>query len=155
MTRRVEIDPGDQPIPGLLVELHVVMALLQQLNEFAGVGVKLHRRKEMEVAFEASDADQSSQGDVTGFEDAAVLSDELLFGHAANDARLWIAAPEDIVHPLVGPKIHDRLAVMRPGAVVAAHAVFIKHGLDLALETEAAGRAVPGLDLARRAGRRD
>ena len=39
----VEVDPGNQPVPGLGVELDVVMALLEHLDQFAGAGVPLQR----------------------------------------------------------------------------------------------------------------
>ena len=52
----VQIDPGDQPVPGFGVELDVVMPLLEHLHKLRGVGVELHRLEHVVIAFDAGAA---------------------------------------------------------------------------------------------------
>ena len=37
----VQVDPGDEPVPCLRIQFHIVVALLQHLHQVARVGVKL------------------------------------------------------------------------------------------------------------------
>ena len=45
VVRRVEVDPGHQVVPRLVVEFDIMMALFQHLDEFAGIGMKLQRHQ--------------------------------------------------------------------------------------------------------------
>ena len=58
MRRRVQVDPGDQPVPRFGVEFDVVMALFEQLDQLGGIGVVFPRRKHVGVAFDGRRADE-------------------------------------------------------------------------------------------------
>ena len=118
----VEIDPGDEVVPGLGVEFHIVVAALEHLHQFAGVDMIFQGFLHMIIAFRAGAAHERMQGDV-GFGEIVVTV------------------------LLVGGEVGHRLAVNRLGAVlVATHAVFVQHRLHLAFEIKAAGRSIPWRD---------
>jgi hypothetical protein len=66
VTRAVQIDPGDQPVPGLVVQFHCVMPLLQHLDQFAGVGIVLARPQQVRIVLDVHAADVRDQGFVGG-----------------------------------------------------------------------------------------
>jgi len=120
----VQVDPGHQPVPRLGVQLDVVMAFLQQLNQLADRSVVLQRLLQVIIALRARTAHERVQGDVRGREIAPA----------------WLG---------LGCEIRQRPAVVLTLTVVAADAVAVQHRLDLAFEAESAHRAVPGRDRGR------
>ena len=67
MLRHIHIDPGDDPAPGLVVKLHAVMAFLEQLHQFTGIGMELKRDEAVVVPFRPVAADVGMQGTITVF----------------------------------------------------------------------------------------
>ena len=120
----VEVDPGDQAVPLFGGELHALVALLEVLIEVGGGGVELQGREDVVVALGAVAADVGVQGDVGAAE----------------------AVPAAGAVGEVGDLLADGVGGLGL-AVVAADALAVEDGLDLAVEAPAARRAVPGLNL--------
>ena len=55
--RRVEVDPGIEPVPPLLVKLHAVMAFPEQLDERTGGNVVFHRIEHFQFTLGAGPSD--------------------------------------------------------------------------------------------------
>ena len=119
VVRNIQVDPGHQPVPGLGVQLDVVMPFVQQLDQFAGRSVVLQRLLQVIIALRARTAHERVQGDV----------------------RRRKIAPAGLA---LGREIRQRLALVLTLPVVAAHAIAIQDRLDLAFEAEPARRSVPG-----------
>ena len=64
MVRRVQVDPGDQPVPRLTVQYDTMVALAKHLHELCRVGVVLHWHEHVVVAFQAWTTDKPVQGHV-------------------------------------------------------------------------------------------
>jgi hypothetical protein len=117
----VQVDPRDQAVPGLGVKPNAPVALAEHLDQLAGIGVVLQRRRQVVIALGARPADVRVQGHVGRREAAPAL--------------------------LAAAEVRHRLAALSLRAVVAGDAVLVQHGLDLALEAEPARRAAPRADL--------
>ncbi len=122
MSGDIQIDPGDEAVPGFLVQLDVVVALVEDLDEVTGVGVELHGCEEVVIALGSVSPDEGVQGDVG-------LRKSGAHGSACDGG--------------IG-EVGGRVL-----SVMASHAVFVESGLDLAEETEASLRPVPVLGLGR------
>lgn len=127
--RRIQIDPGDQPVPCLRVELDVMVSLPHNPDQLRGVGVKFLRRQHVQVALESADAHKLPQGQVRRLEDPAVFAKQLVLGYAANRPTVDIAFRVDDVGALVAPQIQRRGAVRTALAVVAADTVPVLSGM--------------------------
>ena len=57
----VQVDPGDQPVPGFAIQLDAVMPLLQHLNQFAGVGMILAGPQQRDAVLDVHAADERDQ----------------------------------------------------------------------------------------------
>ena len=49
--RNIQIDPGNQAIPRLVIEANPVMSLTEQLDQFTRAGMILERFLQMVIAF--------------------------------------------------------------------------------------------------------
>ena len=117
----VQIDPGDQPIPGLRVQLHVVVALLQHLHQFARVGVVLARHVQPHVVLDIHAADQRDQRLVGGRVPHLAIAEQLVlrlcraerFGQSRNSGSSRLAPNFDSGSPgspgrkPFGPQVGD------------------------------------------------
>ena len=145
MSRRIHIDPGDDPVPGLGIKLHAVVALCQQADQVRLVGVIVTRRQHVRVTLDRGVADVLLKRDVGGREMGAFYIGIL--------RRLRMNIRPEC-------QVSNRLAItpspFRPG-VVAANAEPVEHGLNLAIETKPAHGSVPRFDRRRRSayGRRE
>ena len=160
----VQVDPGDQPVPRFGIELDAIMALLEHLHQFAGVGVILARHVQPHVVLDVHAADVRIQH-VIGrrVERPAVARATCVrLGTAANRSFISrsagssrLAPKYDSGKPFVirkeafGAQIGQRPALLARPAVVAAHAILVQHRLHFALEVEPPRRPIPGLDLHR------
>ena len=120
------------------------MALAEQLDQRAGVRVVLARREQAHIVLDADAAHVRDQRLVGG----------RVFHHAAEVLQHLRMQPLDVeLREPLAPVVRDLLLrpQIGPGrpAVVAGCTMPVQHRLHLAGEVEAAGRAVPGLDLAR------
>ena len=129
----VQINPGDQMIPRICGQGHAVVALLQNLDQLAGVSVPLTGIVQAEITFVARPAHVAMQVEIRNRESIP--------------GRGWREA-------IRVAKIRHHIG--RPAcATVAAGAILIEDRLHFAQETEAAFRAVPRRDRVRAFARRD
>ena len=77
VARAIEVDPRDEAVPGLRIELHPAVAFAQHLAQLGRVRMELHGGQRVEIALEASDAHVLPQRDVGGTEDTGVLPEEV------------------------------------------------------------------------------
>ncbi len=59
--RAVQVDPGNQPVPGLGVQLHLVVSLRKHLDQLRGIGVELHGLEQVVIAFDSRTSDVAVQ----------------------------------------------------------------------------------------------
>ena len=124
--RNVEIDPGVQLPPFVAGQLDVVVALLQHLDQDTGIGFVFRRLGHVVVRLVTGPPDIPLQREVRRAVRPGVIRVQAL--------RPQVERGERFAANLAGL------------AVVAADAAPVEHRLDLAVETETAGRTEPRFD---------
>ena len=100
MAGGIQINPGHQAVPGLTVEPHAMVPLLQHLNQTRCICVKLHWGQKMEIALQASDADLFAQGDVARREKPGVFPSQFFHWRIFKTNQLRIpvlVGPDDVL----------------------------------------------------------
>ena len=123
-----------------------MVALLEHLDQFAGLGVPFAGVLLSQVAFKPADPHEAPQGDKGRLEHAGVSLKQFGLGFSGNPSDFRIAPLEHHVGALVAAQVGQGLPVGALLPVVTTHAVLIQHGLNFVLEAEAAHRPVPRLD---------
>ncbi len=130
----IEINPGDDAVPGRLIQFHVVMSLAEQLHQFRGVRMEFHGCQQVIVALQSRSAHEAVQlrighGEMTRIP-AAVVKDARVIGNVGAVFQVGYFA-----------------AIGACFAIVAASAMFVQHGLQLAVIVITPVRAEPGGNL--------
>ena len=110
----------------------------QHLDQFGGIGVEFAGGQQMHVALDPRPPHVAVQVRVRDRKTTAI---------ARVDVARDLGVP--VVDLLVAAKIDQRRAILSRLAIVAPDAAMVQHRLHLAMEREAARRAVPGRDLRR------
>ena len=124
--RRVHVDPRHEPVPGLLVELHVVVAFAEHLHQGVRVGMIVghgNDTRALPVPDCARTAAVRNTTEETGTASTACSWARRAAGPAWRLPSAWLA-------------------------VVTAHAISVENRLHFAIPTEPAHRAVPRRDRA-------
>ena len=74
MVGGIEVDPGDQPIPGFRVELHTVVSFLEHLHQLGRIRVELHGHEQVHIAFNSRSAHEFRQFEIADREETAAVT---------------------------------------------------------------------------------
>ena len=132
--RAVHIDPSQDPVPGLVVQYHTVVAFFEHLHQFRRTRVILHRGQQVNITFDPRAADVTMQFGVAHGKPAAVASAVTRRDHF------------EIVDLQIASQIDRHRAVCQRFAVMATDAVPVDDRLDFARVVETSRQPVPGSD---------
>ncbi len=127
------------------VKFNALVALLQHLDQLAGIGMVMAGREHADVVADVDAANVGDQGFVGGRVADVAFVERLVLRVHPRDVETTRDAASIVVDEFFRPKIASV-----GSAVVAVDAVLVEHRLHFASEVEAARGAVPRVEFARR-----